>query len=93
MNAHKPAAPLSLSLPQDLKANVQNLKQEQKKWLHDPLSEFLRWRDRETSFRSNFPSPTDELCRPLNCKKHELCLLEDANTAVCISKHDLHRAK
>lgn len=32
-----------------------------------------------------------DLCRPLNCKKKELCLLEDAFTAVCVSKKDLHK--
>lgn len=32
-----------------------------------------------------------DLCRPLNCKKRELCLLEDAYTAVCVSKKELHR--
>ncbi|KAG4072900.1 hypothetical protein HA402_006580 [Bradysia odoriphaga] len=35
--------------------------------------------------------PTSDLCRPLNCKKRELCLLEDAYTAVCVSKKELHR--
>ncbi|XP_059621084.1 proteoglycan Cow [Phlebotomus argentipes] len=35
--------------------------------------------------------PSSDLCRPLNCKKKELCLLEDAYTAVCVSKKELHR--
>uniref|UniRef100_A0A6M2E0B4 Putative proteoglycan cow n=1 Tax=Xenopsylla cheopis TaxID=163159 RepID=A0A6M2E0B4_XENCH len=35
--------------------------------------------------------PSSDLCRPLNCKKKELCLLEDAFTAVCVSKKDLHK--
>lgn len=33
----------------------------------------------------------DDLCRPLICKKKEICLLEDAYTAVCVSKKELHR--
>ncbi|KAF7387845.1 hypothetical protein HZH66_010612 [Vespula vulgaris] len=33
-----------------------------------------------------------ELCRPLNCKKKELCLLEDTFTAVCVSKKELHKS-
>ncbi|XP_043273694.1 proteoglycan Cow isoform X2 [Venturia canescens] len=36
--------------------------------------------------------PNSELCRPLNCKKKELCLLEDTFTAVCVSKKELHKA-
>ena len=32
-----------------------------------------------------------DLCHPLNCKKKELCLLEDAFTAVCVSKKELHK--
>ncbi|KAF4520207.1 hypothetical protein B566_EDAN003920, partial [Ephemera danica] len=35
--------------------------------------------------------PNSDLCNPLNCKKRELCLLEDAFTAVCVSKNDFHR--
>ncbi|XP_066603602.1 proteoglycan Cow isoform X2 [Prorops nasuta] len=35
--------------------------------------------------------PNSELCRPLNCKKKELCLLEDTFTAVCVSKKELHK--
>ncbi|XP_049947819.1 proteoglycan Cow [Schistocerca serialis cubense] len=35
--------------------------------------------------------PSSDLCRPLNCKKKELCLLEDAFTAVCVSKKELHK--
>lgn len=35
----------------------------------------------------------DDLCKPLNCKKKELCLLEDAFTAVCVSKKELHKNK
>ncbi|KAL1381053.1 hypothetical protein pipiens_013743 [Culex pipiens pipiens] len=34
-----------------------------------------------------------DLCKPLNCKKKELCLLEDAYTAVCVSKKELHKNK
>lgn len=37
--------------------------------------------------------PSNDLCKPLNCKKKELCLLEDAYTAVCVSKKELHRNK
>ncbi|CAL1683822.1 unnamed protein product [Lasius platythorax] len=36
--------------------------------------------------------PNNELCRPLNCKKKELCLLEDMFTAVCVSKKELHKS-
>lgn len=32
-----------------------------------------------------------DLCQPLNCKKRELCLLEDAFTALCVSKTMLHK--
>lgn len=32
-----------------------------------------------------------DLCRPLNCKKKEMCLLEDAFTAVCVSKKELQK--
>lgn len=31
------------------------------------------------------------LCTPLRCKKKELCLLEDAYTAVCVSKKEIHK--
>ncbi|XP_058800671.1 proteoglycan Cow isoform X2 [Phymastichus coffea] len=37
--------------------------------------------------------PNNELCRPLNCKKSEICLLEDAFTAVCVSKKELHKSR
>ncbi|XP_076247969.1 proteoglycan Cow isoform X2 [Calliopsis andreniformis] len=36
--------------------------------------------------------PNSELCRPLQCKRREICLLEDTFTAVCISKKDLHKS-
>jgi len=36
--------------------------------------------------------PNSDLCHPLNCKKKELCLLEDAFTAVCVSKKELHKS-
>ncbi|KAG5673696.1 hypothetical protein PVAND_003719 [Polypedilum vanderplanki] len=35
--------------------------------------------------------PSNDLCKPLNCKKKELCLLEDAFTAVCISKKEFYK--
>ncbi|KAK7790865.1 hypothetical protein R5R35_010733 [Gryllus longicercus] len=35
--------------------------------------------------------PNSDLCHPLDCKKKELCLLEDAFTAVCVSKKELHK--
>lgn len=35
--------------------------------------------------------PKSDLCQPLNCKKRELCLLEDAFTALCVSKLMLHK--
>ncbi|XP_055847611.1 proteoglycan Cow isoform X1 [Episyrphus balteatus] len=35
--------------------------------------------------------PTSDLCRPLNCKKREICLLEDEYSAVCVSKKELHK--
>ncbi|XP_018321809.1 proteoglycan Cow [Agrilus planipennis] len=35
--------------------------------------------------------PSSDLCRPLNCKKKDLCLLEDAFTAVCVSKKDIEK--
>ncbi|XP_051168631.1 proteoglycan Cow [Leptopilina boulardi] len=36
--------------------------------------------------------PNSELCRPLNCKKKEICLLADSFTAVCVSKKELHKS-
>lgn len=36
--------------------------------------------------------PSSELCQPLNCKKKELCLLENPFTAVCVSKKELHKS-
>uniref|UniRef100_A0A182HJQ5 Uncharacterized protein n=1 Tax=Anopheles arabiensis TaxID=7173 RepID=A0A182HJQ5_ANOAR len=39
------------------------------------------------------PRAKGDLCKPLNCKKKELCLLEDAYTAVCVSKKELHKNK
>ncbi|KAL5284119.1 SPOCK3 family protein [Megaselia abdita] len=35
--------------------------------------------------------PTNDLCRPLNCKKREVCLLQDEYVAVCVSKKDIHK--
>lgn len=35
--------------------------------------------------------PNSDLCKPLNCKKKETCLLEDAFTAVCVSKKELQK--
>ncbi|XP_068153226.1 proteoglycan Cow isoform X2 [Drosophila tropicalis] len=35
--------------------------------------------------------PSSDLCRPLNCKKREICLLEDEYSAVCVSKKELHK--
>ncbi|XP_044728995.1 proteoglycan Cow [Chrysoperla carnea] len=35
--------------------------------------------------------PNNERCHSLNCKKKELCLLEDDFTAVCVSKKELHK--
>nr|CAH7765439.1 unnamed protein product [Callosobruchus chinensis] len=32
-----------------------------------------------------------DLCRPLNCKKKEICLLEDTFTAVCVSRKELKK--
>ncbi|ALC47029.1 CG13830 [Drosophila busckii] len=32
-----------------------------------------------------------DLCRPLNCKKREICLLEDEFSALCVSKKELHK--
>lgn len=62
---------------------------ERKKWIHDPSS---KSKSSITLFKVlyeyNFP---DDLCKPLNCKKKELCLLEDAYTAVCVSKKELHK--
>ncbi|XP_055373810.1 proteoglycan Cow [Condylostylus longicornis] len=37
--------------------------------------------------------PSSDLCRPLNCKKREICLLEDEFSAVCVSKKELHKNK
>ncbi|XP_039277860.1 proteoglycan Cow isoform X2 [Nilaparvata lugens] len=36
--------------------------------------------------------PNSDLCQPLNCKKKDICLLEDSFTAVCVSKKELHRS-
>ncbi|VEN52425.1 unnamed protein product [Callosobruchus maculatus] len=35
--------------------------------------------------------PSSDLCRPLNCKKKEICLLEDTFTAVCVSRKELKK--
>ncbi|XP_017848049.1 proteoglycan Cow isoform X2 [Drosophila busckii] len=35
--------------------------------------------------------PSSDLCRPLNCKKREICLLEDEFSALCVSKKELHK--
>uniref|UniRef100_A0A1I8MIF9 Uncharacterized protein n=1 Tax=Musca domestica TaxID=7370 RepID=A0A1I8MIF9_MUSDO len=35
--------------------------------------------------------PTSDLCRPLSCKKREICLLENEYSAVCVSKKELHK--
>ncbi|KAK9881884.1 hypothetical protein WA026_018078, partial [Henosepilachna vigintioctopunctata] len=35
--------------------------------------------------------PSSDLCRPLNCKKKEICLLEDPLTAVCVSRKELKK--
>lgn len=34
---------------------------------------------------------SSDLCRPLKCKKKEICLLEDASTAVCVSRKELKK--
>ncbi|KYQ46432.1 hypothetical protein ALC60_14528 [Trachymyrmex zeteki] len=44
------------------------------------------------SLVATVPVMDGELCRPLNCKKKELCLLEDTFTAVCVSKKELHKS-
>ncbi|CAH1155115.1 unnamed protein product [Phaedon cochleariae] len=35
--------------------------------------------------------PSSDLCRPLNCEKKEICLLEDAFTSVCVSRKELKK--
>ncbi|XP_063226774.1 proteoglycan Cow isoform X1 [Bacillus rossius redtenbacheri] len=35
--------------------------------------------------------PNSDLCHPLNCKKKEVCLLEDSFTAVCVNKKELKK--
>ncbi|XP_049820200.1 proteoglycan Cow isoform X2 [Aethina tumida] len=35
--------------------------------------------------------PSSDLCRPLSCKKKEICLLEDTFTAVCVSRKELKK--
>ncbi|XP_011502703.1 PREDICTED: testican-3 [Ceratosolen solmsi marchali] len=37
--------------------------------------------------------PNNELCLPLNCKKSEVCLLEDTFTAVCVSKTEFYKSR
>lgn len=44
-----------------------------------------------SSFSLHLLSFSGDLCRPLNCKKREICLLEDSFTAVCVSKKELHK--
>lgn len=65
---------------------------ERKKWIHDPSSEIFSFIFSIQLFIlvNVF---LDDLCKPLNCKKKELCLLEDAYTAVCVSKKGLHKNK
>lgn len=36
--------------------------------------------------------PNSELCRPLNCKKKEMCLLDESFAAFCISKKEIHKS-
>ncbi|CAG9807363.1 unnamed protein product [Chironomus riparius] len=54
---------------------------DKKNYVKFSLSEKKKW----------IHDPSNDLCKPLNCKKKELCLLEDAYTAVCVSKKELHR--
>ncbi|KAL7303113.1 hypothetical protein TKK_0004325 [Trichogramma kaykai] len=37
--------------------------------------------------------PENDLCQPLKCKKSEICLLEDAATALCVSKKEFHKSR
>ncbi|KAK6633952.1 hypothetical protein RUM44_004559 [Polyplax serrata] len=35
--------------------------------------------------------PNSELCKPLNCKKKEMCLLDETFAAFCVSKKEIHK--
>ncbi|KAH1022310.1 hypothetical protein HUJ04_011731 [Dendroctonus ponderosae] len=53
---------------------------EKKHWIHDPSNGL--------TYICGF---LGDLCRPLNCKKKEICLLEDSFTAVCVSRKELKK--
>lgn len=55
--------------------------QDDKSSIQKPIAEKKKW----------IHDSSSDLCKPLNCKKKEVCLLEDAYTAVCISKKELHK--
>lgn len=50
--------------------NKSSLKNDRKRWIHDPES---------------------ELCRPLSCKKKEMCLLDETMAAFCVNKKQIHK--
>ncbi|XP_060524602.1 proteoglycan Cow [Cylas formicarius] len=62
------------------------------KWKFEGDFEFA---DEETSKAGDkkrwIHDPSSELCRPLKCKKKEICLLEDPFTAVCVSRKELKK--
>ena len=37
------------------------------------------------------PLPAGDLCRALKCRKEERCLLENAFTAVCVSRAEIRK--
>lgn len=69
---------------EDDKSNQQlSLQQQKQQQQQQQIPEKKKW----------IHDPSSDLCKPLNCKKKELCLLEDAYTAVCVSKKELHKNK
>ncbi|XP_058467357.1 proteoglycan Cow isoform X2 [Malaya genurostris] len=68
---------------QQLDSSVQQKQLQQQQQQQQQIPEKKKW----------IHDPSSDLCKPLNCKKKELCLLEDAYTAVCVSKKELHKNK
>jgi len=66
-------------------------KGDKKRWIHDPKSKNLLLLPFCPKCLMAFFLLLGDLCGPLNCKKKELCLLEDAFTAACVNKKELQR--
>jgi len=47
--------------------------------------------DRDDNKKTWIFDPDSELCRALKCRREERCLLENAYTAVCVSRAEIHK--